>query len=301
MKNLGKQNHTRFYNVIFPVWLLFIFPLSWLLVIPANFAIDSLIVVLWMYILKLDKKMDVYKKHIIWVFIFGFVADIIGGIMLLITQLIGYEEWFYEYITAPVAMNPFDNIYALLFTFCAVILSGVLIYVFNRFISFRKYKDLKSKRIISLMLAVLTAPYLFLLPTSTLYGSNVECFTNHFVWSDYIQAEVYLNEQPENDILAVESGEHFNYGVVSAFRDGVNTADKVKKEIDGEWEYKVKFFKNGPNAKKMDEILIYKSDDGLYFEYGKATYMIDKDDTEYIYENINEVLNPPAEDVEVKE
>ena len=46
----------RLYNVIFPVWMLVLFPIMWLIVIPANFVVDSLVLIGCMYFLKIDNK-----------------------------------------------------------------------------------------------------------------------------------------------------------------------------------------------------------------------------------------------------
>ena len=36
----------KLYNVIFPLWLLWLIPITWLVVLPANFLIDLAVVVL---------------------------------------------------------------------------------------------------------------------------------------------------------------------------------------------------------------------------------------------------------------
>ncbi len=67
-------------------------------------------------------------------------------------------------------MNPFENIWALLWTLAAIAVAGVMIYIFNRFVSFRKLPlENKQKHLLALSMAVFTAPYLFLLPTKLFY------------------------------------------------------------------------------------------------------------------------------------
>ena len=54
-----KKNSIKLYNVIFPIWLLWLIPITWLVVLPANFFIDLLVVVLTMKYLKVpDIKMN---------------------------------------------------------------------------------------------------------------------------------------------------------------------------------------------------------------------------------------------------
>ncbi len=286
----------KLYNVMFPMWLLFIFPMTWLLVIPANFIIDSLVLVLGMYILQIKEKLELYKKTIFWIFLFGFIADILGGIVLLLTQFVESDGLFYEYITAPVAQNPFDNIYALLYTCGAVLISAVLIYVFNRFVSFRKVYSKKTKRILSLLLAIITAPYLFLVPTSSLYGGQTENFTNHIVWDDFVKAEIYIADQPDVNITEVEKNEHFNYGLVSVLRYSINTAKREKIEIPDEWKYKVVFQMQDAEGKTLEPIFIYEIEDELYFEWKNKSYHIDEENRDKIITEFEEHLNPKDSD-----
>ena len=277
---------------MFPMWLLFIFPMTWLLVIPANFIIDSLVLLLGMYLLRVKEKLSLYKKTVFWVFLFGFIADILGGIVLLITQFVESDGFFYEYLTAPVAMNPFDNIYALLYTCFAVVVSGVLIYIFNRFISFRKVDDKRTKRVLSLILALVTAPYLFLVPTSSLYGGETENFTNHIVWDDYVKAEIFVADEPEVNIMEAEKNEHFNYGLVSVLRYSINTAKKEKNELPEEWKYKVVFQMQDAEGEKLEPIYFYEIDNNLCFKWKNKTYRITEENEQKIYAELEEHLNP---------
>ena len=36
----------KLYNAIFPIWILIIFPTTWLIVLPANFVIDLLVMLI---------------------------------------------------------------------------------------------------------------------------------------------------------------------------------------------------------------------------------------------------------------
>ncbi|MBR5322828.1 MAG: hypothetical protein IKU48_04725 [Clostridia bacterium] len=297
MKNVREnKREVKLYNVMFPIWLLFIFPITWLFVIPANFIIDSLVLLLGMYVLRIKEKVELYKKTILWIFIFGFVADILGGILLLITQFVELDGFFYEYLTAPIAQNPFDNVYSLAYTCFAVVVSAVLIYVFNRFVSFRKVYSKKIKRILSLLLAIITAPYLFLVPTSSLYGGQTENFTNHIAWDDYVKAEIYIYDEPEVNITETDNNEHFNYGLVSVLRYSVNTAKKDKVELPKAWKYKVVFQMQDIEGKRLEPIFIYEIEDSIYFEWKNKTYRITDENKEKIYGEIEEHLNPQPSD-----
>jgi hypothetical protein len=149
-----KKKQIRLYNVLFPVWMLVTMPVIWYIVIPGNFIIDSLVLILALKALKVENRKSFYKKHIFLVFGFGFLSDILaslpmwGGVVL---------EWGGIYGDSPLLTVP------------GVVLAGVLIYVFNYFITFRKQeKPLRKK--LSLTLAVATAPYTFLIPSAWVYG-----------------------------------------------------------------------------------------------------------------------------------
>lgn len=149
----NKSNKTRLYNVIFPLWMLILLPQMWLIVLPGNAIIDSLVLIISMHILKMENKLQIYKKCILKVFAFGLLADIVGSAYLLLTALVlGLGDMGDElYLTIP-----------------ALIISAILIFVFDYFISFKKFD--KPKRFkLALIFAIVTAPYTFLIPSSWTY------------------------------------------------------------------------------------------------------------------------------------
>ena len=66
------KKEIKLYNVLFPIWLLMLFPVCWLFIIPGNFIIDSLVLIISMYALKINDKKQFYKKNILKIFIFTF-------------------------------------------------------------------------------------------------------------------------------------------------------------------------------------------------------------------------------------
>ncbi|MDR2648139.1 MAG: hypothetical protein LBB94_00235 [Clostridiales bacterium] len=142
----------KIYNVLFPLWMLFFFPQMWLIVLPGNFIIDSIVLFIYMQLMKLQPKWDFYKKHILKIFALGLLADIVGSAFMFILALSGIDRLGDEpYLTIP-----------------ALIISGVLIFVFNHRITF-KHLDKRQRVRFSLAFAVFTAPYTFLVPSSWLY------------------------------------------------------------------------------------------------------------------------------------
>ena len=162
----------KLYNVIFPIWLLIFYPLYWLIVLPANFLIDTAVLLISLKVLKISNIKDVYKKTILKVWIIGFVADLCGAALLICTQLLP-SNLVNSSIISALAYNPFSNIWSLIITFIAIIITAIIIYFMNLKLSFKKVDlDQKAKKKIAIILAVITAPYLFLYPSSLLYNNN---------------------------------------------------------------------------------------------------------------------------------
>ena len=143
-----KKNVTL-YNVIFPFWMLYLFPVMWLVIIPSNFLIDSLVLIISMFALKIADKKQFYKKHILKIFAFGMLSDIIGSATMFLAVWLEIstmaDEW---YLLVP-----------------AIILSASAIFLFNYFFTFKK-EDKNIRLKLSLTFAIITAPYTFFIPTS---------------------------------------------------------------------------------------------------------------------------------------
>ncbi len=155
------KKETRLYNVLFPVWMFFFIPTGvWLLILPGNFLVDTLVLVLWMRHQKLDGKLQLYKRKIVPVWLLGFLSDFIGSILTFGLLLI------LEEIAPNLALHLFPA--TTLMALPGVILAGVLIYFLNRRFVFRN-TDLSKEQIhsVCLVLALWTAPYTMLIP---LYG-----------------------------------------------------------------------------------------------------------------------------------
>lgn len=167
-----KDRRLKLYNLVFPVWFLWIVPLTWLVVLPANFLIDFAVLFLTLKIMKIEAPFVHSKKVILKTWIFGFIADFAGaafmllGVMLFQNYSNDFEKWWNHNICNPLTFNPFNNIFSFLWTFVAATISALLIYVFNRKICLKKSElDDSVKKKLSIVMAIATAPYLFFLPT----------------------------------------------------------------------------------------------------------------------------------------
>lgn len=65
----------RLYNILLPIWLLWIFPQVWLIVLPGNLAIDCAVLLLALLALGCTAKQAVLRR--VWwrVWLNGFLAD----------------------------------------------------------------------------------------------------------------------------------------------------------------------------------------------------------------------------------
>ena len=150
-----KKKDIKLYNVLFPMWALFLLPESWLLAVPGNFLIDSLALYAAMRCFRVEYRLEFFKDHILKVFLYGFLADFVAaGVMWAAVLLFEVGG----------AMGD-----SLLLTVPGVVLAAGLIWVFNYCFTFRICeKPLRRK--LALFFAIATAPYTFLVPSSLLYG-----------------------------------------------------------------------------------------------------------------------------------
>ena len=165
------NKHIKLYNLIFPIWILWIIPITWIIVLPANFVIDLLVVVITMKCLGINDIKQNAKAVIMRVWIMGFVADLIGTLAMFLSEF-GPEldGWWSKNITYPVSYNPFENVYSFLWVTACVIITAFFIYLFNNKWCLKNAQlDNTQRKKIALSLAVFTAPYLFYLPTNLFF------------------------------------------------------------------------------------------------------------------------------------
>lgn len=171
-----KKREYKLYNLIFPIWLLWLFPVTWLIVLPANFLIDLLVVVLTMRYLHVPDVRKSAGSVILHTWICGFAADFVGTFCMFLVNIPDFSvdtpfgRWWYDNLVHSVCYNPLENIWGVLWTTVCVVITGVVIYLLN-VKYFRKKLELEEiqRKKLALSLAVFTAPYLFYLPTAWFY------------------------------------------------------------------------------------------------------------------------------------
>ena len=106
------KKEVRLYNVLLPVWLLWIFPQVWLVILPGNLLIDCLVLTGALFVLKHRNKWAVVRK-LWWKFwLLGFLADFVGVLWMVVAPSIvsnaEANSWWYESLSYAMH-NPFGH------------------------------------------------------------------------------------------------------------------------------------------------------------------------------------------------
>jgi len=174
---MKKNKEIRLYNIILPIWLLLFLPSwLWLLVIPANYGIDYLVTRWSMKHLKIASYKEKALKHSWKICLAGFVSDFVGALFLFAVLLILDTSVFrkagntIDMIYRGLMWNPFEDLIGFLIIVLSIVIAGISIYLLDSYV-LKKDTDLDASRAkrIALHLAILTAPYLYLLPSSLIY------------------------------------------------------------------------------------------------------------------------------------
>lgn len=159
-----KEKETRFYNVLFPLWLLIWIPsYLWLFLIPANYIVDRFVLY---FSLRLEERNAFCKKHTWKVCLMGFLADFMGSFFLFGVLLLSGEN--YE-LANGISFDPFKDILSFLIVVFAIIFSAFIIYLGDKKILEKAGLNKEDAKRSALFMAILTAPYLFLFPSKFLY------------------------------------------------------------------------------------------------------------------------------------
>ena len=157
---MNKDNSVRLYNVMFPIWFFFFLPITWLLILPVNFGVDSLVLMLSARKQQVEDKKALWKKHILPVWGIGFLSDLIGAGLVFLIYLAVAESPLVDTFMNPV-LFPGTTIISI----PGVVLAGFMIYILNKKLTFRKSTlDAAVIHKLCLHLAIFTAPYTMLIP-----------------------------------------------------------------------------------------------------------------------------------------
>lgn len=184
-----KKKDTRLYNILLPIWMLVFFPTwLWLILIPANYLIDR-IVLKWSLggaegpegvMMDKAERGAFCRRHTWKICLAGFLSDFVGAIIMFgvffISVLIGDDSPaspLFDKLEAGVGFNPFSHFPSLLVVLLAIALAGLCIYLLDKLILRKAGLTAEQAKKSALRLAVITAPYLFLFPTQLLFDSGL--------------------------------------------------------------------------------------------------------------------------------
>ena len=156
-----KQNRSiRLYNVMFPIWFFFFLPPIWLVMLPVNFGVDTLVLMLSARRQQVEDRKALWKKHILPIWGIGFLSDLIGAGLVFLIYLVVAESPLVD-----TWMNPVLFPGTTIISIPGVVLAGVMIYILNKKLTFRKSTlDPAVIHKLCLHLAIFTAPYTMLIP-----------------------------------------------------------------------------------------------------------------------------------------
>ena len=174
-----KKKTVALYNLIFPIWCLVWLPTwLWLIMLLANYVIDRAVFTICGKKQNPELTKQFFRKHTWKLWLFGFLSDFIGSLLLLIPLLIPpteeiakhYNQTYFGKFMNALQFNAFSNVGALFYTLFAVAVAGLLIYVFDKRVLFKTGQFTKQQaNKIALFMAIFTAPYLYLIPSRWIY------------------------------------------------------------------------------------------------------------------------------------
>lgn len=164
----------KLYNVIFPIWLLLFFPPFILITLFGNYLIDSFVIIVCFYMFRLSsihKNLQTfYKKSIIKVWLYGFLADIIGALILFLFGMFGTDLGMSYELTSAISYDPFSHPLAVVIILTSMLVASYFIFIFNYKITLISVIEEKSLRFkVALAIAIITTPWTFIVPTKWFY------------------------------------------------------------------------------------------------------------------------------------
>ena len=171
-----RSSEYRVYNLIFPVYGILLFPNPfWIILIPVNYLIDRFVLSLGLkreHVFEERTEQKAFLHHTVWkICIAGFAADFIGASIIIFRDL--YKSFFsqetMQAINYAVYGTPFASSAGLIVFLLAILIAAVCIILFDRHILIKAGLDAHTAVRIAVLMAVITAPYMILIPTNAFY------------------------------------------------------------------------------------------------------------------------------------
>lgn len=153
------KREVRLYNMMFPIWLLWMFPPAWLVILPGNLLFDGLVLFLSLTALHRADRKSRMRSLLLPFWVCGFMADFAGAAWMEAGRLVSGLSggWTVYDVSHPAAFA---------WTLSAVAVSGVCIFAMDRAVLKGELSPLpeRERRAVSLAMAVATAPWTFFIP-----------------------------------------------------------------------------------------------------------------------------------------
>ena len=171
-----RSSEYRVYNLIFPVYGILLFPNPfWIILIPVNYLIDRFVLSLGLkreHVFEERTEQKAFLHHTVWkICIAGFAADFIGASIIIFRDL--YKSFFsqetMQAINYAVYGTPFASSAGLIVFLLAVMIAGIFVFLFDRHILIKAGLNERTAVRIAVLMAVITAPYVILIPTNVFY------------------------------------------------------------------------------------------------------------------------------------
>jgi hypothetical protein len=150
------------YNVIFPIWLSIFIPPFTLIPLLGNLLIDSSVIYLTLKRNSVRLEGRKLRTLIFQAWLMGFVVDLIGITLFFLMEWLFSGKIDFGYIWN----DPLSAIMSSLI----VVVCGTLIFTVNRRLARRAGVEEPAAFRVGLAMGIITAPYLFLVPTAWFYS-----------------------------------------------------------------------------------------------------------------------------------
>ncbi|MEC1722960.1 hypothetical protein [Schinkia azotoformans] len=164
----------KIYNVIFPIWFLLFFPPVIFITLFGNYVIDSIVLIACFYLFNISNLQinlkTFYKKSILKVWLYGFLADILGALILFLCTMLEEKIGLSYEITSAISYDPFSHPLAVVIILISMLVASYFIFLFNYKITLVPViAEARLRFKVALTIAIITTPWTFLLPTKWFY------------------------------------------------------------------------------------------------------------------------------------
>jgi len=283
------EGKSRLYSLLFPFAFLFGSLYGVLLLVPLNMLWDGVVLFFSLLLLRFSGVRRTWRKAILRVWLYGFAADLlVVGLLFLLGM--NFDGVWNEYVASQLLYNPYDNWGVLLVT-CAVFLFAIALnYGVGVALVFRRIDmERHRRRLLSLLLALFTAPLILFVPSGLLRqpAEEIYCFTNHIVTlgAESVTVEQHQNGEAVADTTLVSE--------TPFLADLVNHAKPCEppSQETGPLSYRL-LFSYGKHSPMVEVQLFFGEEDGAFLSYlGNCYRAVEKDEI-----RLRELINRLIED-----